>query len=867
MLFKYAGIINKDRLCLEWVINLPYNQYYKKKPLDLIVGLLNLKGSESFLLNLINENLIIDGSAYIYNYADSFLKLSIDLDLTEEGFKSFIDIIKIVICSIEKLKNLPIKRKFFEETKKMSEVSFQYHVDDDLTEFVSEVATKLHYYEPEHSLYGDFIMEEFDENLIKYCFGFLNNENLNIYLISDSFESLFKDKDLIECSEIADLKSDLLLLKSKDKLNDENFMQIDEKHTALISKTNEASPSSLYVKIKLEEIYDSKYTLEKIDFEKLDLKNFYFKGYEKIDYPADNNLLPEKFEFAVDIAEIKNENSKLPPNKIFENENYSIHHKIDRAFYQPFVYINGKIYIENLNIKNRHNKLFTTDQVTVYLSLWLTLLDKEIFERNSVANFACYYFDFYDNFNYLILKFSGYNDEDKFWNFIKYIFDFFIELHDVNKIENFKKKILILITETVKCLNNMDYNSAFSQAVERFKELSFHLYCKKEFNILILEELKKNILENNDWNDFYDLVTSYLNSSFIDWLVQGHISENKALEMVNYLSNKLQNNKKFGANQRHQLDANLSHSFENLTSISVPKNIFNKKHCVGMDLIKYDNKTHYYHSFNSIDPKNKNSAIVSYFLLGKLNEKEKCISMLLQTMLSDEFFDDLRTQQCLGYSCSLYMKKYFKIDSFVCLVESSVKPPEYITNKITKFLHENDPEAQMDDSEYMEDFKSFKNSLILDLKKKDFILGNEVDRNFEEISNRELKFDKYKQWIEIIECLTIEEIYKFYQKWFIYEPIRVDIGFVSQHMVEENKNILEQNLNSTYKDIVKPVDESKTNEKNKESKNDEEENDNEEMEENESDASGFSNIELPIRVKIEDDKFKADKETFKFNMI
>jgi len=421
----------------------------------------------------------------------------------------------------------------------------------------------------------------------------------------------------------------------------------------------------------------------------------------------------------------------------------------------------------------------------------------------------------------------------------------------------------------------MDFDSASSQAVEKFKELSFKKYCNKEVNIKILENLKANIWEKNNWEDFEDFVSAYLESTYIDWLAQGHISENKALQFISYITSKIQN--KSNNDSRHTHNSNLNTAalsdqklfLQNTqNTINSLSKSFNKQNCVVTEFIKYNSTKHYFHSFSSIDPKNKNSAIATYFVLGKLSHKEKCIALLLQTMLGDEFFDDLRTQQCLGYTCSLYMRKYAKIDSFVCLVESSVKPPEYISNKVTKFLHDNDPEAQADDEEYLDDIKKYKSGLILDLKKKDFILGNEVDRNFEEICSQEFYFERFNQFMKIIENeITLDDIIKFYKKHFIHEPCRVEVGYVSQNMLEENKNTLEKNLTLSYKEIVKSDEADKDKNKNNTSvnkeENDEEEEEGEESESNES----VIIVVLPERIRIENALFKESVETYSFNLL
>lgn len=841
MFYKIAGIMDKDILNLEWVLNLSYDEYYKKKPLEYIINLLGAKGPESLICNLIKDNLISDGGCSMDNYANTFTKVIISLELTDDGFDNYTEVIKRVLNSLEKLKNLPIKKNFFNELKKMWGISFDFHVDDNICDFTAETASTIHDgYEPDHILIGDFLMEEFDSNLIKYFFDFLTNENLNISLVSNSFEKEFKEKKKVEISPFGEIFN----------------------HKMDIEIANEEKK---FVEIRNEKIFDTNYTLEKINFEKLDLKNFAFNGFELIDYPKDNNLLPENYNFITKVSEIKNENSKIPPKKIFENDHYSLIYKKDNAFFSPIIIMQGKIYFENFNIKRKSGKIFSVEEMTCYLGIWFTLLSKEFKERNYISDFAGFYFEFFNGFNEISLRFIGYNDLKKYEEFIKFTFEYFIELHKLKNIENFKTKMLTIITEEIKNVKNLDYFSASGQAGEKFRELSLKYFCKNKKQIEIYENMKKMISEDEDFSDFSEFVANYLNSTYIHWLVQGHIDPLNALEIVKYFSSKIQKQENFSAfkfqeNNKNEefeyelLKENENHSMKN----GINSKVFNKNNSIGNEMAKYKPGNHYYHSFNSIDEKNENSAIISYFLLGKLNIKQKCICLLLQTMLSDEFFDDLRTQQCLGYSVSFYLNSFVKIDAFCCLVESSVKPPEYITNRITKFLHENNPKNEKNDEEYKDDFKKYKASIINDLKKKDYILINEFERNYHEISSREYAFEKNIERVKIIEKLTLDEVAKFYEEVFIRNPTRVDIGFVSKQMIEENSKILNENFEKNYKDIVKTDEDKK-----EEDEEMEEENEDEEL----SSSISEKSFELPMRIKIEDDSFKHDLDTYNYNML
>merc|ERR1712032_116945 len=98
---------------------------------------------------------------------DTFTKLNFSVDLTEYGFEDYETVIKRILASVEKMKNLPIKERFFDELKKMWTINFDFHIDDDITDFTSETAGSMHDgFEPEQILVGDYLLEKFDEEII-----------------------------------------------------------------------------------------------------------------------------------------------------------------------------------------------------------------------------------------------------------------------------------------------------------------------------------------------------------------------------------------------------------------------------------------------------------------------------------------------------------------------------------------------------------------------------------------------------------------------------------------------------------------------------------------------------------------------------
>ena len=169
----------------------------------------------------------------------------------------------------------------------------------------------------------------------------------------------------------------------------------------------------------------------------------------------------------------------------------------------------------------------------------------------------------------------------------------------------------------------------------------------------------------------------------------------------------------------------------------------------------------------------------------------------------------------------------------------------------------------MKDKEYKEDFLQYKSSIINDLKRKDYVLQNEFERNFKEISSRNYNFLKNEERIKIIEKLSLAEVADFFEEKFLKNPIRLDVGFVSQGKIKENEIELIKNFERSYYDIVKCEGDNKKDE-NEEM---EIENDNENEEEEEEESLSEKSFEMPKRFKIEDDSFKKELETFNFNLL
>jgi len=199
------------------------------------------------------------------------------------------------------------------------------------------------------------------------------------------------------------------------------------------------------------------------------------------------------------------------------------------------------------------------------------------------------------------------------------------------------------------------------------------------FSKLILLEGKLDLPELSNF------VSNYLKKVRFSWLIQGNISKEESLELTNSVEDFVKRD------LLHEEDVNI-------TRIAcLPNNV------------------NYYYILPTQNKNNENSSLVTYYQFGKLSMKNQCIALVIENLLRDKFFDDLRTKQQLGYVASLFLKESRKIQGLVCVVQGNAKSPEYVKNSVNKFFET----ASKDISNLSDtDFKDNVNSVIIEKKTK-----------------------------------------------------------------------------------------------------------------------------------------------------
>lgn len=153
------------------------------------------------------------------------------------------------------------------------------------------------------------------------------------------------------------------------------------------------------------------------------------------------------------------------------------------------------------------------------------------------------------------------------------------------------------------------------------------------------------------------------------------------------------------------------------------------------------------------NPSNENS--VSYVMLQSLGESEKdhVLMEIVNAVVEEPFYNELRTKQQLGYIVASGVKGIAGTRTLSFIVQSSVAPSDSLTIEILKFL--DDIETKLLEKLSKADLAVYVKSLIEKKTEPDKELAVEVTRNWSEIASGRLQFDRLQR--EALALLDVEK--------------------------------------------------------------------------------------------------------------
>lgn len=484
--YKILPVKDKLNLSFQWFINENINHLYKYEPLYYINCLLGHEGPNSLASSLFKDELITDLESSYDIVAHTYTNVYIDVALTEKGYKNYLEIIRRVFYFIKKIQGMPIDKEFFEELQDITKIEFDFFEKDDPMNICSDTAHNMALYEPEDIISGPYLIEYYDEAMIKKYMDAITTDNMNIYLTSKKFEEEFhNDKEVI-----------------------------------------------------VEKWYGTKYKKEKFDFEQIDkMMNLDVYDYSVLGYPPKNVFLPKNLELINldQVYDTELANAKVP-QKIYKDENTTIWYKPDNKFKIPKAFIYANIYLAD-QIDDLDSATYAT-----FSRLWSDMFNYELKETLYMGSLAKLQFDLYFSQMGMGLEISGFNDTLKLFTFE--ITNQFVNFTNdiLNNADKYKNKLLIRIEDYLKDLKNLFLGSSSTQVNHKLDHFLKHPIVDHDIKIKILEELRDCIINKNNCEKFKHFIQNYLNKSYFEWLIEGNITIEESQEITKYVQNKLQKN-------------------------------------------------------------------------------------------------------------------------------------------------------------------------------------------------------------------------------------------------------------------------------------------------------------------------------------
>ena len=153
-------------------------QYYRKKPLGYLAGILGHEGKGSLHSYLKEEGLIDSLAAGHSDLPGEYTEFSIRMELTPAGLEKVDDITAMVFDYIDLVRNEGVLQRIFDENKQIAELGFRFQEDRNPQQTASALAARMHYLPASDILRSGYLYESYDPELIRQMLSIMTPENL-----------------------------------------------------------------------------------------------------------------------------------------------------------------------------------------------------------------------------------------------------------------------------------------------------------------------------------------------------------------------------------------------------------------------------------------------------------------------------------------------------------------------------------------------------------------------------------------------------------------------------------------------------------------------------------------------------------------
>ena len=348
------------------------------------------------------------------------------------------------------------------------------------------------------------------------------------------------------------------------------------------------------------------------------------------------------------------------------------------------------------------------------LELYVSCLDQMINEFAYMASMASLHCYFATSRSGVDVSFGGYNDK----------MSVLVE-RAVTTINDFGKNITQALFDRMhekltKQLKNYPFNQVYQHAMTKSELIlgpgQFHAQSRID------------ALESATLADLKDFSTKLLRRCFVNVLVHGNSSAEGAKSIAAALLNGL----------------------KPMVMYKTTRPYFR--------VVKLETADHV-HNFKGYDPNEPNSCCQNQYQFGMMNAETAAMTNLLQHVMSEPCFDELRTKESLGYMVHSSRKISENVVGMQIIVMGNGHSPAYFDERIENFLVTFRKKlVDMPESEWSSNVKAVVEKYL----EKDKNLGEETSRYWTEIYNQRYVFRRADVESKIVEGVSKNKMIAFF---------------------------------------------------------------------------------------------------------
>ena len=343
--WKVLPIKDTDQLEFMWIID-NLTPHFRNNPGTYISHLIGHEGPNSLLSYLIDEGLALELSSGFSSEMNLFSKFTIGVRLTKKGLQNHQEVSRIVFEYLKMLRERGVEERIFEEIKQILKIGFNFKDKESPMNYTMSLSERMHYFPIEEVVRLNYLMEDFNPDLIKGVLRSLTADNMRVYLSSKDVE---KDCDSAE---------KWYGTKYSCKPFTSEYRQMFENPGVSASKSGKT-----------------------------------------LNLPPTNIFVPTNFEiFAKNHTELPN-----LPQKVYESDRTEIYYKQDNRFLKPKASMHIKLYSDDLNFG-------TDLKTFMLLDLWVKTFYESLREILYLASSASLGVGIDVDSEGLEITISGYND-------------------------------------------------------------------------------------------------------------------------------------------------------------------------------------------------------------------------------------------------------------------------------------------------------------------------------------------------------------------------------------------------------------------------------------------------------------------------